>query len=380
MINHQKKCVIITNFHESQPGFLDFSYRLASLTKKYQSTIISLAEITQSELMFKETQYKVFPVSEGKLGWITYLIKCAWFIRRHKPDVVVLLHTAVAPISLLVGAIPTCVYWNEHPFNIVRLPKKSSLIRYYVSIISQNLIFLGAKKAHIVMPIGEEQRDDLIARGCDTKRIQMIYMGVAEDFSANTSFYSVSDAPSIRLIYIGTVSKERGRDVMLEAMSLIAKKNISVNLTMVGANTEELSYSMQRIKTLNIENYVRVHARVSGKEIPKYLASADVGICLWEDTPWWRFNPPTKLFEYLVAGIPILASNIRTHTRYIKNWNNGLIFNYDANSLANAIIELYLHKNKIDALKKQASVSGEQYFWSRIEPVFSKTIYEAANL
>ncbi|HYN53794.1 MAG TPA: group 1 glycosyl transferase, partial [Methylotenera sp.] len=200
----------MTCFDQNQPGYLDFSYRIASLAKDYQLTIISLAKITQAELMFEKTQYHVIPTSDGKLDWMTYLVKSAWFIRQEKPDVVMLLHSAVAPISLLIGGIPSCVYWNEHPFNLIRLPEKSSPIRYYASVFSQKLIFHGAKKAHVVMPIGEEQRDDLIARGCDLKRVQMIYMGAADNFLVRSSSEYISEDEPLRLIYIGTVSKERG--------------------------------------------------------------------------------------------------------------------------------------------------------------------------
>ena len=221
----------------------------------------------------------------------------------------------------------------------------------------------------------KDHLEDLKKHQIENNKIKLIYMGVADDFLLDNNQYITSN--KLRLIYVGTVNKLRGRDVMLDAMSIVAKKNIQAYLTIVGADEEQLDYCNQRIKVLDIKNNITVHGRVMGSEVPKYLAQADIGICLWEITPWTKFNPPTKLFEYLVAGLPVMASNIRTHTRYVQNWHNGLTFDYDASSLAAAIIDLVNNKQQIQALKNQAKLSGQQYLWGKIEPIFLDTVQSA---
>jgi len=365
----QKHCVVVTCFDKNQPGFLDFSYRIASLAKEYQLTVVSLNEITQPELIFENVNYRVFKVGEGKLGWMTYLVKCAIFIHQKKPDIIVLLHSAAAPITLLVGDVPSCLYWNEHPTNLVHLPGSFSPIRRMFALLFQRLVVIGAKHASSVMPISEDHRDDLLNNGIEPSKIHMIYMGVSDQFILVDSNKAMLGQP-LRLMYIGTVSKARGRDVMLEAMALLDKSNKNVHLTIVGANDEQIKFCENRIVELDIKDYVSVLARVPGSQIPNYLTQADVGICLWESNSWNEYNPPTKLFEYLVAGIPVLASDIRTHTRYVSDLKNGLIFEYDAPSLAKAITKLIVNKNLFQSLKQHAKQSGQQYLWSKIQPIY----------
>lgn len=374
MIKALKKCVAITLFSEEQPGFLDFSYRTTALAKAYQLTIVSQHIITQAELLLPNTYYETFNVRGGKLGWLTYIIKCAQYIKQQKPDVVVLLHSGVSSVALLIGVIPSCVYWNEHPSHLACMPNTFSPLRFMLAAAMQKLIFLGAKKATLVMPIGEEHRDDLLKHG--VKSTQMIYMGVADSFLAKPNKPEITTAftPTLKLIYIGSVIKERGRDVMLEAMSLVAQQKINAHLTIIGASDEQLTYCKTRITELNITDYVSVTGRVPGSQVPSHLAQADAGICLWEDKPWYQFNPPTKLFEYLVAGLPVLASNIRTHTRYVQNWHNGLIFDYHPQSLAIAIFELHANLAKLPLLKLHTANSGEAYIWSKIEPMFLSVV------
>ena len=381
----KQTCIVVTCFSESQPGFLDFSYRLQALAKHYQLTILSQDTLSQTELIIEGANYKSLGRKSGKLGWLTYLYKCASYIRKQQPSLVVLLHSSAAPISLLVGKTPTCLYWNEHPSNLMHVVKAFSPMRNTLAKLAHWLVFCGAKRADLIMPIGEDHHEDLIRHGAENAKIKMIYMGVADNFMQAHAQKELPPNRAIHLMYIGTVSQARGRDVMLDAIAIWAKKNnqfeqnYAVKLTIIGASKPELAYCQQRINDLNISEFVNVIGRVSGHEIPQHLAQADIGICLWEQNQWNEFNPPTKLFEYLVAGVPVLASNIRTHTRYIQNWQNGLIFDYDADALAKAILKLCNQKSMISAMKNQAVTSGEQYRWSKIEPVFLAEIHKLTH-
>ncbi|MES2579544.1 MAG: glycosyltransferase family 4 protein [Pseudomonadota bacterium] len=380
---HQKTCIVVICFDENQPGYLDFSYRIAALSKAYQLTVISHGEITQPELLFDNVRYNTLDRRNGKLGWMRYIVKCAIFIRQQKPDVVVLLHSAMAPIALLVRKIPTCLYWNEHPTNLMHMPVQFAPIRKLVTHLLHQFIFFGAKKSTLVMPIGEDHQEDLAKHGVLIQKIRMIYMGVSADFlpaNLRVEHNQASHNDSIiRLIYVGTVSESRGRDVMLDAMKLIADKQLKLHLTIVGANADELIYCRQRISALSLQRYITVIGKVSGSEVPSYLAQADVAICLWQASQWNQFNPPTKLFEYLVAGLPVLASNIRTHTRYVHDGYNGFVFEYTAQLLACALENLQGKNDAIPAMQQHALHSGQQYLWPKLEPIFLTAINEAAT-
>lgn len=368
----------MTYFDENQPGYLDFSYRIAALKKEYKLTVISLRQLTQAELLHAQVEYKVLAAGKGKLGWLTYLFKCASLIKSQQPDLVMLLHSGTAPISLLVRKIPTVLYWNEHPSHIVYSPKKNAPLRQLVLKILFQLLFMGARSASLVMPIGEDHSNDLIEHGVNPSKIKLIYMGVLDSFLLNKknaeSSGVIDSTHKVQLIYIGSVSIDRGRDVMLEAMSQLTRQNLNVHLSIIGATEEQLNFCQKRVKELGIEKNITLLGRISGNQIPVYLEQADIGICLWEKSAWVEFNPPTKLFEYLVAGLPVLASNIRTHTRYIKHWHNGIIFDYDATSLAKSVAELIVKKQKIPLLKYNAAQSGKQYLWSKIEPEFLEVL------
>jgi glycosyltransferase involved in cell wall biosynthesis len=224
------------------------------------------------------------------------------------------------------------------------------------------------------MPIGEAHLEDLLAYGIPASRVRLLHMGVAPDFNSAVRKDARQPGAPLALVYVGTVSRARGRDVMLDAIAIANCHRLHARLTIIGASPEEKRYCEQRIRELGIADAVQILERIPGTAVPAALRHMDAGLCLWEDTPWWRFNPPTKLFEYLVAGLPVLASDIRTHTHYITHWHNGLVFDYDALSLAACIRHLWECRAELPNLKSRAHQSGEPFQWSKIEPQFLQAI------
>jgi glycosyltransferase involved in cell wall biosynthesis len=370
-------CVVITRFGKNQPGFLDFSYRIEALAKHHQVSLVSDHPLNVPEMAISGVRHHVLTGGKSQLGWFRYLWNAARFVRQQRPDCVILLHTMVAPIIHLLCDVPTALYWNEHAVRFKSTKRSQFAMRLYRDWFYRYFFIKSARRADLVMPIGEAHYNDLLAKGCKPERTKLIYMGVDDRFRG-VSLKRVrgnTDDP-LELIYTGTVKRERGRDVMLEAIAVAVKAGVPVRLTMVGASPGELDYCNTYARHLGISDAIMMHGRVSGHEIPKYIAQADAGICIWEDQPWWRFNPPTKLFEYLVAGLPVMASNICTHTQYITHGHNGLVFEYDSGSLAQAIQALWERRGELPAFKQRAFESSTPYLWENIEPVFLRAIEE----
>ncbi len=377
----KEECIIITWMAKDQPGFLDFAYRIQSLAKIYRTTLVSPYPLTQPELAIPGVEHCVLPYDEKRAGWIFYMLACARLIRARKPGCAVLLHSLMAPLVWLTGRTPTALYWNEHPSRFTASPPGHPVLKRWARNLALKWFFMNAaKRADLVMPIGEAHYADLIHIGCRPSRVQLIYMGVDSSFlqSPPVSVAKQPDAP-LELVYNGTVNQLRGRDVMLEAVALANCEQQVARLTLVGASEEEIDYCNDYANRLGIADAVTIRGRIPGHEIPQVLKQADFGLCFMEDLPWWRFNPPTKLFEYLVAGVPVMASEIRTHTQYISNWYNGVICQYDSRSLAETILQGWQRRAALPVLKDGARKSGEQYIWDRIEPEFLQAIKSIAQ-
>lgn len=363
-----KGMVIVTCFSKHQPGFLDFSYRIKSLSANYNVTV--LGNLPHSpEFGVLEDRYQRICAGDGVLGWFNYLIKCIYYIWLTNPDSVVLMHSIVSPIAIAIKK-PVAIYWNEHPSHFS--PDGEGWVKNVFRSLIRTLLYKGARSADVVMPIGEAHRDDLCSHGCDLRKISMFYMGV--DVAFKCAERKVDYLEKIRIVYVGTVSPARGRDVMLGALKILTLEGYDVSLLLVGADSDEKSYCENFARDHDLLDRLFVKGRVPGSLIPKLISEADFGLCLWENKPWWNFNPPTKLFEYLVAGLPVFASDIRTHTRYIKDGFNGCIFDYSANGLAAAVKRVFVGEVSYRRLLRGVKKTSSQYIWQDIENDFLATI------
>jgi glycosyltransferase involved in cell wall biosynthesis len=377
-MTRKEACIVVTYFVDRQPGFLDFLYRIRALSRRYDVMLVSRAPLDQPEWDGIEAQRVVLPRSESRPDWVRYLLDCAALIRRHPGRRVILLASTLAPVALLLRGRPVALYWNEHPTHFSPDPAAGGVLKSALRRLVRAAMFGGARRAGVVMPIGEAHRDDLLANGVAAQRMRMIYMGVHAGFAAEAGAGRESGSKAghdaVRLIYVGTISRERGRDVMLEGLALAARAGVPAHLTLVGADDEQIAYCAKQAARLGIGAQLTITGRVPGTEIPRWLRASDAGVCLWEDRPWWRFNPPTKLFEYLVAGLPVLASDIRTHTAYLRDGRDGFVFDYGAAGFAAAVGRLHARRAELPALSAHAAEAGSQFVWDRLEPNFLATV------
>lgn len=370
--------LVFTHFYDGDPGFLDYKYRIHSLMRRYTTLIGSnLASARTALDVPKECFFNLPSTPTNLFSLFAYFLRIHRLVNTLHARRIVFLHSFYAPMAWTCRK-PFVLYWNEHPthhypVDPIEVPNLAKRLKNRVML---SLCYLSARRARSVMPVGEEQYFDLLMHDCSDKRTRLIPLGVHDDFlsSPRANRDPGPGANLLQVIHAGTVKRERGRDVMLEALATANAEKPRVHLTLVGADAAQIAYCEGKARDLGISPFLTIMGRVNGQEIPALLHSADVGICIWEDRPYWRFNPPTKLFEYLTAGLPVLASNIRTHTRYITDWQNGLIFEYDAQDLARKLIELFERPIELARMRESAASAGRKYIWSLVEPRFLDAI------
>jgi glycosyltransferase involved in cell wall biosynthesis len=140
----------------------------------------------------------------------------------------------------------------------------------------------------------------------------------------------------IRLSYVGSFQEDRGVDVLVKALPLIDKR---VSVHTVGEwrpDRRELIADLAR--ALGVEDRLTMHPAVAHGEVPKHLAEADILVLpMTGSSVGQTFASPMKLFEYMAAGRPIIASDLPT-VREIVGEDEAWFFKMgDERSLADAV-------------------------------------------
>ena len=89
-------------------------------------------------------------------------------------------------------------------------------------------------------------------------------------------------------------------------------------------------------------NTIFFHDAVDPSILMQYTSSADVGIALIENTSLsYDYCMPNKLFEYVMAGLPVIVSDVKEMSEFVQSNNIGLVVNNnEIESLNYAINEM----------------------------------------
>ena len=145
------------------------------------------------------------------------------------------------------------------------------------------------------------------------------------------------------VIYLGGLERNRGSRLMIEAFAQVHRKHPEARLLHVGHfMPPELEQEVLRdAQRHGLEEAVRFVGRVPFDEVGRYLERAAVGWVTWQPYPKNQKNVPTKLFEYMAYGLPVVSSDLDSTRRFVEDGVSGhLVRADDAGAHAEAIIDL----------------------------------------
>jgi glycosyltransferase involved in cell wall biosynthesis len=120
----------------------------------------------------------------------------------------------------------------------------------------------------------------------------------------------------VELVYVGIMHRERNLLALCQAVEMANAEGMHFELSLVGDGNARPELEQFAAQT---EGRVRVCRAVPHHEIPAILFTAHIGVLPFPDDEKYRVSSPIKLFEYLCAGLPILATRIVCHTDVIGN-------------------------------------------------------------
>lgn len=111
------------------------------------------------------------------------------------------------------------------------------------------------------------------------------------------------------ILYTGSFEPYQGLPVLLEAMAVVRESLPQALLVLAGGRPEQAAEVMRQATGLGIAEAVKCPGQCPPEQIPSYLAAADVLVSARRQ----GINTPCKLYEYLRAGKPIVATRTAGH-------------------------------------------------------------------
>ena len=166
-----------------------------------------------------------------------------------------------------------------------------------------------------------------------------------------------------RIIYVGQLFPWKGTDILFEAMQYLPEAELHV----LGGSGALLEKSIEQCQRLDVDGRVSFHGQVPPLEVVRHLGEASVAVLpLRTDLISARFTSPLKLFEYMAAGVPIVASDLPSMREILSDRTNALLVKpEDPHALAEGIQKLLRERGLAERLAARAKDDVQSYTWDK---------------
>lgn len=166
----------------------------------------------------------------------------------------------------------------------------------------------------------------------------------------------------LEVVYVGTVNLQRGVASMLEAFKLVRAQLPEARLRIVGPALDESA----RAAGAGTEG-VTATGRVSYDQVGPVLEGARVGLALLQDIPKYRDDIPSKLYDYMAAGVPYVASDLPGIRRVMGETGGVLVDPCDPARVADAILSLLVDGPAAERLREHALAESHERFTFEVD-------------
>jgi hypothetical protein len=162
--------------------------------------------------------------------------------------------------------------------------------------------------------------------------------------------------------YIGAIAEERGIVEMVQAMAVLPP-GLEATLHLAGS----FSPPGDRALVERLAGWARVRelGQLSRPDVAALLGRVRAGLALFRPAPNHVSAQPNKLFEYMAAGIPLVASDFPLWRDLVDGAGCGLLVDpFDPTAVARAIEYLFTHSAEAEAMGRRGREAVQaRYHW-----------------
>jgi glycosyltransferase involved in cell wall biosynthesis len=350
----------VTSGHSPFDGRI-FHKECRSLVRAgYEVTLISPAEFTEKRV----DGVRILGVPPATHRWQRFKVlqSIIEWVRELRPAVV---HFHEPEFLLFVSCFrPARAIYDCHEHYAHALSKKFYLpkaVRYPLAWAIRVLEPALARRVDAIVLVEESQADILRH---NARHMVFLYNYPRLDSQTPNR---VSDGHT--LIYAGSHAENKGCRTMVEAMRHIVPQVPEVRLLLVGPfhNPAYEREMRHLISTYGLECHIQLVGPVPHTDVPGWIAQADIGLV--PTMSQYQPSVPTKMFEYMLARLPILASDLPINRRFIREACCGFVVDPEQpEAYAERVVYLFHHPHEARVLGEQGYRAVHAKFnWNREE-------------
>jgi glycosyltransferase involved in cell wall biosynthesis len=164
----------------------------------------------------------------------------------------------------------------------------------------------------------------------------------------------------ILLLYQGVMLDGRGIQLTMNAI-----KDMPQAVFILAGHGEKFDEFKELSKDLGISDRVYFLGNKSQEELINYTAAADIGLALIENISVSYYHAlPNKLFEYIMAEVPVLCSNLPQMKQIVEHYKVGESVDPEENKNLIEAIEIMVNDSeKLNRYKKNCREASKELNW-----------------
>jgi glycosyltransferase involved in cell wall biosynthesis len=182
------------------------------------------------------------------------------------------------------------------------------------------------------------------------------------------------------VLFVGILIADRGVVEAVEAFPAVLAAVPDAVLVIVGDGTDRPRIE-RRIRDLRLERSVALLGWQSHEDLPGFYHQAQVGLVPFLDSSHIRITLANKLFDYMAAGLPVVAVDVPPMRRILEETGAGVLYPPgDAGALAHEVTRLLQDAPLRRKLAERGRWSvAHKYRWSEDARVFVEGVIRTAG-
>jgi glycosyltransferase involved in cell wall biosynthesis len=356
-------------------GNINFDSRVSNLYKSFKDKGYSLKVVAFDWLTENFTTQKgevtIYKLNKGTFSLLFYLkfkLLLIYNLLFHKYDIYFAEDIYTLPFVSLIGKIKNgkIIYDSRELYGYLAGLRNRKIIQNILRILEK--IFI--KRVDIVICTGDMDAEFLKNTYTISNTLVIKNLPLFIKPSSPIDFYSrlgISKNKKI-LIYQGVILHGRGIGLIFSIL-----KSLPNYVAIFIGDGEYKKYYEKLAIDLGLKGQVFFTGKIDQKELLNYTAGAHIGMALIENISLsYYYALPNKLFEYILAEIPVIVSNLPQMDAIVKKFEVGISVDpNNENEIIESILKITTNEETYRQLKLNCSNASKILNWEKeVENLF----------
>jgi glycosyltransferase involved in cell wall biosynthesis len=167
------------------------------------------------------------------------------------------------------------------------------------------------------------------------------------------------------IMYVGSIDEWAGLEIVIKAFPLIKKKFPGIMMKIVGDGTEK-NVLKTLVERLGLQNTIFFVGKFPFDQMADFLCDSYIGLATFKPGNAAAFASPLKLFDYMAAGVPIIATDIGDIGRIVRESESGFAVQWNIEEIEAAVEQLMKQRTLWLEFHNNGLRFVEKYDWKKL--------------